>query len=128
MCATEHSAVHVKQPGRGLVLAPRTDGVQVRDAGVELDREPLPPNRFHHRPDVAPRQLRVEQAHGVVWVTIALRVCPDGEALQVVTPLTLSPIFLCIAILGSQIVLGLLLTMAGCKMARFGVASHPHGT
>ena len=50
------------------------------------------------------------------------------EALQVVTPLTLSPIFLCIAILGSQIVLGLLLTMAGCKMARFGVASHPHGT
>ena len=49
------------------------------------------------------------------------------EALQVVTPLTLSPPFLCVVILGSQIVLGLLLTLAGCKIARLGIARRPYG-
>lgn len=50
------------------------------------------------------------------------------DALVVVTPLTLSPVALCLAILGSQIVLGLLFTMAGCKIVRFGVAWKPLGT
>ncbi|MCX6967489.1 MAG: ATP-binding cassette domain-containing protein [Verrucomicrobia bacterium] len=49
------------------------------------------------------------------------------EALQVVTPLTLSPPFLCMLILSSQIVLGLLLTLFGCKIARLGVAWKPYG-
>jgi ABC transport system ATP-binding/permease protein len=49
------------------------------------------------------------------------------EVLQVVTPFTLSPLVLCLVILGSQIVLGLLLTTSGCKIARLGgrlIASH----
>jgi len=50
------------------------------------------------------------------------------EVLQVVTPLPLSPVFLSLAILGAQVVLGLLLTVAGCKIARLGVACKPHGT
>jgi len=40
----------------------------------------------------------------------------------VVSPLTLSPVFLCFAILGSQVALGLLLTFCGCRISRLGVA------
>ena len=49
------------------------------------------------------------------------------EVLQVVTPLPLIPVFPCLAILGSQVVLGILLTIAGCKTSRLGVACKLHG-
>ena len=49
------------------------------------------------------------------------------EALQVVTPLPLSPTLLCLAILVSQIALGLVCTVSGCKIARLGVARKPFG-
>ena len=49
------------------------------------------------------------------------------EALQVVTPLPLSPALLCIAILASQAALGLVWTISGCKIARLGVARKPFG-
>ena len=49
------------------------------------------------------------------------------EALQIVTPLPLSPMILCIAILTSHLILGLVWTISGCKIARLGVARKPFG-
>ncbi len=49
------------------------------------------------------------------------------EALQVVTPFPLSPTLLCLAILASQVALGLVCTVSGCKIARLGVARKPFG-
>lgn len=50
------------------------------------------------------------------------------DVLQVVSPLTLSPAFLCVLILGAQIALGLLMAVFGCKMARLGSIWNHNGT
>lgn len=43
------------------------------------------------------------------------------EVLQVVSPLALSPMFLCVFVLLSHVVLGVLLTLTGCKIDRLGL-------
>ena len=51
------------------------------------------------------------------------------DALQGVAPLwTLIPALLCVIILGSQVVLGLLITLFGCKVRRLGSVWNPPGT
>ena len=60
----------------------------------------------------------------IYWGTSAYLQSMQGtrfyEVLQVVSPLPLSPTFLCILILGAQIALGLLLAVFGCKITRLG--------
>jgi len=50
------------------------------------------------------------------------------EILQIVSPLSLSPLFLCLLILIFHVVLGITITLAGCKIARLGLTRKHSGT
>ena len=50
------------------------------------------------------------------------------EALQVISPLTVCPGFVCLLILGLQTVLGLMIALSGCKITRLGITRKHSGT
>ena len=66
------------------------------------------------------------------WGAVAYLQSMEGtrfyEALQVVSPLALSPVELCALVLAAQAALGLFLAHFGCKIARLGVAWRHSGT
>lgn len=47
------------------------------------------------------------------------------EVLQVVSPFTLCPMWLCLLVLGAQVFLGITMTLSGCKIARLGITRKP---
>ena len=50
------------------------------------------------------------------------------EIFQIVSPLSLSPRLLCLLILASHVILGVAITLAGCKIARLGLTRKHPGT
>jgi ABC-type glutathione transport system ATPase component len=50
------------------------------------------------------------------------------EVFQIVAPLSLSPRLLCLLILASHVILGLTISVAGCKIARLGLTRKHPGT